>query len=85
MELPLFASRSISASYTDLLGPIHWLSKHQSVTAGSSAETEIYATEEGVKFILELKQIMEFLQVQHIFMPETTTIYNDNLACVQWS
>jgi hypothetical protein len=27
IELPLFASRSMSAFYVDLLGPIHWMSK----------------------------------------------------------
>jgi hypothetical protein len=53
-ELPFFVSRSMSAFYIDLLGPLHWLSKRQTVTAGSSAEAEIYATDECVKFILEL-------------------------------
>jgi len=43
-ELPLFASRSVSAFYIDLMGPLHWISKRQSVTAGSSAEAEIYVT-----------------------------------------
>jgi len=52
MELPLFVSRSMSAFFIDLLGPLHWLSKRQNVTAGSSAEAEIYATDECVKFIL---------------------------------
>jgi len=85
MELPLFSSRSMSAFYIDLLGPLHWLSKRQSVTAGSSAEAEIYATDECVKFLLELIQIMEFLNVQHIFMPSNNIIYNDNRACVNWS
>jgi hypothetical protein len=61
------------------------MSKHQSVTAGSSAETKIYATNECVKFLLELSQLMDFLQVRDIFMSGTTTIYNDNEACVQWS
>ena len=49
-ELPLFVSRLMSA-YIDLFGPLHWFSKHQSVTAGSSAEAEIYATDECVKFL----------------------------------
>jgi hypothetical protein len=75
----------MSAFYIDLLGPVHWLSKQQSVTAGSSAEAEIYATDECVKFFLELTQILEFLEVKHLFMPDTTTIYDDNKACVQWS
>jgi len=40
-ELPLFVSRSMSAYYIDLFGPLHWISKRQTVTAGSSAEAEI--------------------------------------------
>jgi len=60
-DLPLFVSRSMSAFYVDLFGPLHWLSKHQSVTAGSSAEAEIYATDECVKFLLELVQLLDFL------------------------
>ncbi len=85
MELPLFASRSMSAFYIDLLGSIHWLSKRQATTAGSSAEAEIYATDECVKFLLELVQIFDFLQVKTLFMPSTNVIYNDNQACVNWS
>jgi hypothetical protein len=38
MELPMFASRSMSSFFIDLLGPLHWMSKHQKVTAGISAE-----------------------------------------------
>jgi hypothetical protein len=84
-ELPLFASRSMSAFYFDLLGPLRWCSKRQAVTAASSAEAEIYATDECVKFLLELVQILEFLGVRHQFMPPTNIIFNDNQACVQWS
>ncbi len=54
MDLPLFVSHSMSAFYIDLLGPVHWLSEWQTVTAGSSAAAEIYATDECVKFLLEL-------------------------------
>jgi len=84
-DLPLFVSRSMSAFYVDLFGPLHWLSKRQSITAGSSAEAEIYATDECVKFLLELHQLLEFLELKDIFMPGTTVIYNDNRACVNWS
>ncbi len=84
-ELPLFTSRSMSAFYIDLFGPIHWLSKRQSITAGSSAEADIYATDECVKFLLELHQIFTFLDVHQIFMPTTNIIYNDNKACINWS
>ena len=43
VDLPSFVSRSMSAFYIDLLGPLHWISKRQKVTAASSAEAEIYA------------------------------------------
>ncbi|MFN9979027.1 MAG: Ty1/Copia family ribonuclease HI, partial [bacterium] len=59
--------------------------KRQQVTACSSAEAEIYATNECVKFLLELVQILEFFEVRHLFMPGTTTIFNDINACVNWS
>jgi hypothetical protein len=85
VELPLFISRSMSAFYVDLFGPLHWMSKHQSVTAGSSAEAEIYATNEFVKFLLELVQLLDFLGFKDVFMPGTNIIYNDNKACVNWS
>ena len=44
-DLPLFVSRSMSAFFIYILGQVHWLSKQQSVTASSSAEAEIYATD----------------------------------------
>jgi hypothetical protein len=84
-DLPLFVSRSMSEFYIDLFGPLHWLSKRQTVTAGSSAEAEIYATDECVKFLVELEQLLDFLNVKHLFMPSTNAIYNDNKACVNWS
>jgi hypothetical protein len=84
-DLPLFVSRSMSVFYIDLFGPIHWLSKQQKVTAASSAEAEIYATDECVKFLLELVQLLDFLDLKKVFMPSTNIIYNDNQACVEWS
>jgi hypothetical protein len=84
-ELPLFVSPSMSAYYIDLYGPLHWLSKRQTITAGSSAEAEIYATDECIKYLLELVQLLEFLDLKSTFMPSTNVIYNDNKACVNWS
>ncbi len=46
---------------------------------------EIYATNECVKFLLELTQIYEYFSVKEIFMPGTNSIYNDNQACINWS
>ena len=57
----------------------------QTVTAGSSAEAEIYATDECVRFLLELVQSLDFLGVKDIFMPSVNIVYNDNIACVNWS
>jgi len=85
MELPLFASRSMSAFYVDLFGPLHWLSEWQSITVGSSAEAEIFGADECVKFLLELVQILEFLDVKQLFMPSTNIVYNNNQACVNLS
>jgi len=48
------------------------MSKRQTVTMGNWAEAEIYATNECIKFFLELSQILESLGVQDIFMPGTT-------------
>ena len=39
----------------------------------------------GVKFLLELVQILEFLDVKNLFMPDTNVVYNDNCACIQWA
>jgi hypothetical protein len=61
------------------------MSKRQTITAGSSAEAEIYATDECVKFLLEIHQLFDFLGVKEIFMPSTTVIFNDNNACINWS
>jgi hypothetical protein len=61
------------------------MSKRQSISAGSSAEAEIYATNECVKFLLELVQIYDSLGVKDIFMPGTNIIFNDNNACINWS
>ena len=63
LDLSLFASRAMSAFYVDLFGPLHWISKHQTVTACSSVEAEIYATSECVKFLLELAQILDSLSL----------------------
>ncbi len=38
-----------------------------------------------MKFLLELVQLFEFLGVREHFMLGTTTIINDNKACINWS
>jgi hypothetical protein len=82
-DLPFFVSRSMSAYYVDLLGPLHWMSKCQKVTVASSAEAEIYATDECVKFLLALSQLLDILDVTIYAINKYH--FNDNKACVQWS
>jgi hypothetical protein len=44
VELEILVFRSMLAFYVDLPGLLHWISKQQTFTAGSSDEAEIYAT-----------------------------------------
>ena len=83
--IELFKSRSLSGYLIWLNGPIHWTSKRQTITARSTAEAEIYATDECTKYLLHLYNILEELRLAEQLMPHPTTIYNDNAACVQWS
>jgi hypothetical protein len=84
-ELELFKSRSISGYLIWLGGPVHWTSKRQSITARSSAEAEIYATDECTKQLIHLSYLIEGLELTNDLMHPPTTIYNDNSACVCWS
>ena len=84
-ELELFKSRSMSGYLLWLGGPIHWTSKRQSITARSSAEAEIYATNECTKQLIHLSYIVEGLNLIENVMKPPTTIYNDNNACTCWS
>ena len=84
-DLQLFKTRSISGFIIWGHGPIHWVSKRQTLTARSSAEAEIVATDECTKFLLFLRNLCDDIQISSILFPTTTTIYNDNTACIKWS
>ena len=84
-SLELFKSRSLSGYIIWMNGPVHWVSKRQTITARSTTEAEIYATDECTKFILHLRHISEELGLADTLMPNPTTIYNDNAAHVAWS
>lgn len=83
--LDLFKTRSLSGFIVWGFRPIHWVSKCQSLTARSSAEAEIVATDKCVKFLLHLQNIINNLQLSSFSFPDCTTIYNDNAACIKWS
>ena len=53
-QLDLFKTRSLSGYLLLFGGPVHWMSKRQTITARSTTEAEIYATDECVKQLLHL-------------------------------
>ena len=84
-DLELFKSRSLSGFIIMGHGPIHWMSKRQSLTARSSAEAEIIATDECTKFLLYLRNVSLDLNIATLLFPSATILYNDNAACVKWA
>jgi hypothetical protein len=84
-EIDIFKSRSISGFLTWINGPVMWTSKRQTYTARSSAEAEIYATDECTKNIIHLKNIIEDLNLTSELISGPVPIYNDDAACVCWS
>ena len=84
-DLDLFKSRSLSGFIIWLGGPLHWVSKRQSCTARSSAEAEIIATDECLKWLQHISHILDDLHLKEKFFPHNLPIYNDNNACVIWS
>ena len=83
--LDLFKTRSLSGFLLWLQGPLHWTSKRQTITARSTAEAEIYATDECCKALLHLHQLVSGLELSNELMPKPNVIHNDNAACVAWS
>ena len=62
-------------------GPLHWTSKRQNITASTSAEAEIYATDECVKDLIHFHILLLYLNLLEVFIREeyTITVYNDNM------
>ena len=84
-DLELFITCSISGHLTVLHGLLHWLAKRQEITARSTAEAEINATDECVKHILHLSNIIKDLGLTKSLLAKNTSIFNDNSACIQWN
>ena len=64
--------------------PIHWQSKRQTITARSSAEAEIYATDECVRELTFIRKLFRELKLIQTFMKHPIPVKNDNMTCVQW-
>ena len=83
--LDLWKSRSISGFMIWLGGPVHWSSKRQTITARSSTEAEIYATDECVKCLQHISNILKDMNLFEKVTDGPIPIWNDNEACVKWS
>ena len=84
-QLDLFKTRSMSGYLIKLHGPLHWSAGRQKITARSTAQAEIYATDECTKTILQLHHIIQDLGLRSDLTQLPTKIFNDNMACIQWS
>ena len=58
-HLDLFKSQSVVGYILWIDGPLHWISKRQSITARSSTEADIYAMDESVKILHHFSNILE--------------------------
>lgn len=83
-QLDLFKTRSISGHVILLHGPLHWFAGRRKCTAQSTAEAEIYSTNDCVRDLINLRHIIKDLNLSKLLSPGPTPIYNDNMACVQW-
>ncbi len=74
--------KSVSGSIIMLSnGPVSWGAQRQDLTALSSCEAEINATNETVKSILELRILLRDLDLP---LDSLVPVYNDNQGAVDW-
>lgn len=84
-QLQPFTIHSISGFLVYYMGPIYWSWRRQTSTAQSSAESDIYATNECIKYLQYLRNILQDIHLHSIIIPKPLKIYNDNKACIDWS
>jgi hypothetical protein len=77
-KMELFKTRSISGFLLWFGGPMHWISKHQAITARSTAEAEIYATDECIKALQHVSFLIDGLNLvaEHPTYRKKRTFYN---------
>ena len=83
-QLQLFKSRSITGVFVYLQGPLLWLSKRQHIGTKLSQSQNV-GTDECVKQVQHICNIIKDLSLAHILTPDPTTVKNDNSACIHWS
>uniref|UniRef100_A0A6U5M3S4 Reverse transcriptase Ty1/copia-type domain-containing protein n=1 Tax=Corethron hystrix TaxID=216773 RepID=A0A6U5M3S4_9STRA len=84
-ELHPFTVCSVSGNLSSILGGhLEWQSGRQKLTARSSTEAEIYATDQCTKKLLQLLHILTDINRLDI-LPLPTNIFCDNSSCVQCS
>ena len=67
-----------------LNGTLHWISKCQYITAQSSTESEIYATDECVKILRHIANIPEEMDLKEKNMSAPIEIYSDSQVNIKW-
>ena len=61
---------------------LHWISKRQSITARSSTESDIYETDECVKILHLISNILEEMDLKEEFMSTPIDIYKDSQSSI---
>ena len=84
-RLELFKPRSISVFIIWTNVPLHWMSKCQTITARSSEEAEICVTDECVRYIIFLRNLLNKLELVPEYFKNPVTVYNNNDSCIVWS
>ena len=65
-DLDFVKYSSLSGFIIWLGGPLHWVSKRQAATARRSAEAEIIATDECLKWLQHISHILEDVNVKDL-------------------
>jgi hypothetical protein len=69
---------------TRMGGPVCWGCMRETRTMSqSSCESEIYATNEGTKSVMTVRNLMEDFELPESRLP--TIVWNDNQGCVDWT
>ena len=63
-HLGLFKSKSVSGYILWLNGPLHWISKRQSIISRSSTYSEIYTTDKYVNILHHIANILEEMDLK---------------------